>query len=107
LIRKSHCIYKSTKLIHVLLEYTERTPQDCTTTTTTTINSIMITGDFFVYPEESLDKLEASLIGTKLEEYSVRQKVQQWLSGSQVFGFDSESLTNAIMGCLDNGETKI
>jgi lipoate---protein ligase len=105
LIRKSHCNYKSTKLIHVLLEYTERTPQACTTTTT--INSIRITGDFFVYPEESLDKLEASLIGTKLEEYSVRQNVQQWLSGSQVFGFDSESLTKAIMGCLDNGETKI
>ncbi len=80
--------------------------QDCTTTTTT-INSIRITGDFFVYPEESLDKLEASLIGTKLEEYAVRQKVQQWLRGSQVFGFDSESLTKAIMGCLDNGETKI
>jgi lipoate---protein ligase len=102
LIKQSHCLYKSTKLIHVLLEYTERTPQDCTTT----INSIRITGDFFVYPEESLDKLEASLIGTKLEEYPVRKKVQQWLMGSQVFGFDSESLTKAIMGCLDNGETK-
>jgi lipoate---protein ligase len=102
LIKKSHCLYKSTKLIHVLLEYTERTPQECTS-----INSIRITGDFFVYPEESLDKLEASLIGTKLEEYPVKQKVQHWLRGSQVFGFDSESLTKAIMGCLNTGETKI
>jgi lipoate---protein ligase len=102
LLKKSHCVYKSTKLIHVILEYTERTSQGCTS-----INSIRITGDFFVYPEESLDKLEASLIGTKLEEYPVRQKVQQWLRGSQVFGFDSESLTKAIMECLNNGETKI
>ena len=101
-MKKSHYIYKSTKLIHVLLGYTERAP-----TQDRIINSITITGDFFVYPEESLDKLEASLIGTKLEEYPVRQKVQQWLRGSQVFGFDSESLTKAIMGCLDNGETKI
>ena len=60
-----------------------------------------------MHPEESLDKLEVSLIGTKLEEYPVRQKIQHWLSGSQVFGFDSESLTKAIMGCLNNGETKI
>jgi hypothetical protein len=102
LIKKSHCLYKSKKLIHVLLEYTERTPQDYST-----INSIRITGDFFVYPEESFDELEASLIGTKLEKNPVRQKVQQWLRGSQVFGFDSESLTNAILGCLNNGEPKI
>jgi hypothetical protein len=99
---KSHYIYKSTKLIHVLLEYTERTP-----TQDGIINSITITGDFFVYPEESLDGLEASLIGTKLEKNHVRQKVQQWLRGSQVFGFDSESLTKAIMGCLNNYEPKI
>jgi lipoate---protein ligase len=99
---KSHYIYKSTKLIHVLLEYTERTPlQDGI------INSITITGDFFVYPEESLDELEASLIGTKLEKIPVMQKVQHWLRGSQVFGFDSESLTKAIMGCLNNDEPKI
>jgi hypothetical protein len=54
-----------------------------------------------------LDGLEASLIGTKLEKNHVRQKVQQWLRGSQVFGFDSESLTKAIMGCLNNDEPKI
>ena len=32
------------------------------------INSIKITGDFFLYPEESLETLEVNLIGTKLEE---------------------------------------
>jgi|SRR5947209_13694381 len=101
-MKKSHYIYKSTKLIRVLLEYTERT-----TTQDSIINSITITGDFFIYPEESLNELEASLIGMRLEKNTVRQRVQQWLSGSQVFGFDSESLTKAIMGCLNNAETKI
>ena len=102
-MKKSHYIYKSTKLIHVLLGYAERLLHRIDI-----INSITITGDFFVYPEESLNQLEASLIDTKLEEYHVRQKIQRWLKGTQqVFGFDSESLTKAIMGCLDNGETKI
>ena len=101
-MKKSHYIYKSTKLIRVLLEYTERTP-----TQDSIIYSITITGDFFVYPEESLNELEASLIGTRLEKNTVTQKVQQWLTGSQVFGFDSESLTKAILGCLNNDETKI
>jgi lipoate---protein ligase len=63
----------------------------------------MITGDFFVYPEESLDNLEANLVGTKLKRYAVRQKIQQWLAGSQAFGFDSDSLTEAIIGCFHNG----
>jgi lipoate-protein ligase A len=101
-MKKSHYIYKSTKLIHVLLEYTERTP-----TQDSIINSITITGDFFVYPEESLNELESSLIGTRLEKNNVRRKVQQWLSGTQVFGFDSESMTKAIMGCLSNAHNKI
>jgi lipoate---protein ligase len=101
-MKKSHFVYKSTKLIRVLLEYTERTP-----TQDSIINSIIITGDFFIYPEESLNELEASLIGMRLEKNTVRRRVQQWLSGSQVFGFDSESLTEAIMGCLNNAETKI
>lgn len=101
-MKKSHYIYKSTKLIHVLLEYTERTP-----TQDSIINSITITGDFFVYPEESLNVLESSLIGTRLEKNNVRRKVQQWLSGTHVFGFDSESMTKAIMGCLNNADNKI
>ena len=80
-----------------MLEHTT-TAQDCS------ISSIRITGDFFVYPEESLDKLEASLVGTILKRYDVRQKIEQWLQGSQAFGFDSDSLTEAIIGCFHNGE---
>jgi lipoate---protein ligase len=98
LLKKLHYVHKSTKLIHISLEYTKSPTQDHT------ISSIKITGDFFVYPEESLDTLEADLVGTKLDRYPVRQKISQWLEGSQVFGFDSDSLTEAIIGCFHSGE---
>jgi lipoate---protein ligase len=90
-MRKVHHIYKSKKLIKVSLEYDEYSR---------IINSITITGDFFLYPEESLNALEVNLIGTKLEKDSIEQKVKKCLSGSEAFGFDSESMTDAILGCL-------
>ena len=84
-------IYKSKKLIKVSLEYDEHTK---------IINSISITGDFFIYPEENLDNLEVNLIGTRLEKGCIEKKVKKCLSSSEAFGFDSESMTNAILGCL-------
>jgi lipoate-protein ligase A len=90
-MRKVRNIYKSKKLIKVSLEYDEHSK---------IINSITITGDFFLYPEERLDALEVNLIGTKLEKDSIEQKVEKCLSGSEAFGFDSESMTDAILGCL-------
>ena len=90
-MKKAHNIHKSKKLIKVSLEYDEHS---------NTINSITITGDFFLYPEESLDKLEASLIGTKLGKDTINQKIEKSLRDSEAFGFDSESMTDAILGCF-------
>jgi lipoate---protein ligase len=90
-MKKAHNIYKSKKLIKVSLEYNEDSK---------IINSITITGDFFLYPEETLDELEASLIGTKLERDAIKQKIEKCLNGSEAFGFDSESMTDAILGCF-------
>lgn len=90
-MKKVHNTYKSQKLIKVFLEYDE---------VNNTIHSITITGDFFLYPEESLDKIERSLIGTKLEKNSIKQKIQKSLNDSEAFGFDSESMTQAILQCL-------
>lgn len=84
-------ILKSQKLLKISLEYDELT---------NTISSITITGDFFLYPESTLDDLETNLIGTKLEKDSVKQKIKESLENSETFGFDSESLTEAILGCL-------
>jgi hypothetical protein len=56
-MKRAHNIYKTQKLIRVMLEYDE---------TENTINRIIITGDFFLYPEEALETLETVLIGTRL-----------------------------------------
>ena len=90
-MKKVHNIYKSKKLVKISLEYDEDSK---------IINSITITGDFFLYPEETLDELEVNLIGTKLGKDEIKQKIEKCLNDSEAFGFDSESLTDAILGCL-------
>ena len=89
-MKRSHNVYKSQKLIRIILEYDERE---------NTINSITISGDFFFYPEEALESLEAHLIGTKLERDTLKQDIDKYLKNSEVYGFDSISLTEAILGC--------
>jgi len=90
-VRRAQNVYKSQKLIRVMLEYDE---------TDNSINSITIAGDFFIYPEEALETLEANLIGVKLERDSLKQEIDKCLKNSEAYGFDSTSLTEAILGCV-------
>ena len=87
-------MYKTKKLIKILLEYEEDKENN------RIINSVRITGDFFLYPEESLDDLEMQLIGAPLHRDALKRRIDKCLNFSEAFGFDSESLSNAIMGCL-------
>jgi lipoate---protein ligase len=89
-MKRTHNVYKSQKLIRIMLEYDE---------IENTINSITISGDFFLYPEEALETLEAHLIGKKLQRETLKQEVDKYLKNSEVYGFDSISLTEAILGC--------
>lgn len=89
-MKRAHNVYKSQKLIRIMLEYDE---------TENTINWITIAGDFFLYPEEALETLEGGLIGTKLEKETLKQEIDNCLKNSEVYGFDSTSLTEAILGC--------
>ena len=89
-MKRSHNVYKSQKLIRIALEYNERE---------NIINSITISGDFFLYPEDALEALEAQLIGTKLERDTLKQDIDTYLKNSEAYGFDSISLTEAILGC--------
>ncbi len=73
-----------------MLEYDE---------TENTINWITIAGDFFLYPEDALETLEADLVCTKLEREILKQQIDNSLKSSEAFGFDSISLTEAILGC--------
>ena len=89
-MRRVSNAYKSQKLIRIMLEYDE---------TENTINWITIAGDFFLYPEEALETLEAGLIGTRLDRETIKQEIDICLKNSEVYGFDSTSLTEAILGC--------
>jgi hypothetical protein len=89
-MKRAHNVYKSQKLIRIMLEYDE---------TENTINRITIAGDFFLYPEEALETLEAGLIGTRLDRETIKQEIDNCLKNSEVYGFDSTSLTEAILGC--------
>jgi lipoate---protein ligase len=89
-MRRASNAYKSQKLIRIMLEYDE---------TENTINWITIAGDFFLYPEEALEILEAALIGTRLDRETLRQEIENCLKNYEVYGFDSTSLTEAILGC--------
>jgi hypothetical protein len=87
-------VYKTKKLIKILLEYQEDEDNN------RIINSVRITGDFFLYPEEGLDDLEMQLKGTPLQKDELKRRIDKCLTISEAFGFDSESLSNAILGCL-------
>ena len=89
-MKRAHNVYKSQKLIRIRLEYDE---------TENTINWITIAGDFFLYPEEALETLEAGLIGIRLDRETLKQEIDNCLKNSEVYGFDSTSLTEAILGC--------
>lgn len=90
-LRNSSSVYKSKKLVQISLSYDEKNHE---------IHSIKITGDFFLYPEDSLEMLETNLIGVKVDRNILRKKIEESLIDSQTFGFDSESLTEAIIQCI-------
>ncbi|CAN5336455.1 hypothetical protein BH18THE2_BH18THE2_33600 [soil metagenome] len=98
MLKKARNIYKTQKLIKILLEYKDQEDSK------KIINSIKITGDFFLYPEESLEYLEAQLKGTILDKDMLKEKIDKCLKNSEAFGFDTESMVAAILGCVGRGE---
>ena len=94
MLKTARNIYKTQKLIKILLEYNDQEDSK------KIINSIKITGDFFLYPEESLEDLEAQLKGTLLDRYKLKEKIDKCLENSEAFGFDTESMVAAILGCV-------
>ena len=94
MLKTARNIYKTQKLIKILLEYNDQEDSK------KIINSIKITGDFFLYPEESLEYLEAQLKGTILDRDMLKEKIDKCLENSEAFGFDTESMVAAILGCV-------
>lgn len=64
---------KSDKLVRVNVDYTDR------------INSISISGDFFIHPEEFLEEIEKTIKGTKISEISkIGSRVSDLLKSNKV-----------------------
>ena len=88
---KAKSISKLEKLVKIELGYLQESME---------IKSIKITGDFFLHPEETIEKLEVSLVGVKLEKESIKNKIEYILKHSEFYGFDVDSLSNAIVDCV-------
>jgi len=77
----------SGKLIHVSCEVDDRT-----------IERIKITGDFFLIPEESIESLETTLIGTAAEKEAISNKVAEFFSKDKtLLGATPEDFVRAIL----------
>lgn len=66
------------------------------------IKKIIITGDFFFYPEEELENLERILIGTKLEEKDILNVIENFYEAKNIEspGLTPEDLAIAILKAL-------
>ena len=80
------------KLLKIFLDYDDK------------INKIKITGDFFLHPEESLEKLEEYLIGLKLDKDILLEKINIFFedNGVKLFGLESKDIVDGIINCLNH-----
>jgi lipoate-protein ligase A len=81
-------IAKLGKIVKIKLDYSKKSQL---------IHSIKITGDFFLHPEEAIERLEQGLRGIKLEKEDLKNKIQIILDDTEFFGFDIESLAETII----------
>jgi hypothetical protein len=76
------------KLLKIFLDYEDNK-----------INKIKITGDFFIHPEETIEKLEKTLNGVEFN--SLEKKIDDFFDNEdpQMFGITIDSLKKAIKMC--------
>lgn len=70
-----------------------------------TINQIKITGDFFLYPEESIEEIEKNIAGIAVNSPAeiYAQRIHQSLAahGAAFIGVTTEDIANAIAESLN------
>jgi hypothetical protein len=92
---KSQSVYKvpNGKLLKISLEYNNKN---------NTITQIKIMGDFFAYPEESIELVEKKLKNTLLEKEVLKKKIHSIIEEQtiQFIGLDAEGLTHGILMCV-------
>ena len=96
-LRTSHAVYKvpDGKMIRIEMDYTDK------------IEHINISGDFFLHPEDGIDKIEKALVGVELKEELIFDTVVKIIDEEKLefFGADASSLTRAILICGGKHET--
>ena len=96
-MRTSHTIYKvpDGKLLRIEMDYDDK------------IIRISVSGDFFMHPEEGIEKIEKALIGVELKEEAVFDAIVKVVEEEKIefFGADPASITRAILICGGKIET--
>ncbi len=94
LTMRSQSIYKvpKGKLLKISLEYNQDN---------NVIKNIRITGDFFAYPEEAIERMEREINGTLLEKKQLLEKIHSIINVDHIhfIGLDAESLVQGILMC--------
>ena len=92
---QSKSVYKipNGKLLKIFLDFDSETRL---------INSINITGDFFAYPEESIENMENKLKDTLLEKVELLKKINSVIKKYNIefIGLDAEGIVEAILRCV-------
>ena len=80
------------KLLKISLDYNEKT---------NIINDLNISGDFFAYPEESIELIENELKNTVMENDIIFKKIESIVNNYKIqfIGLDLEGITKGIMMC--------
>ncbi|UCG69189.1 MAG: hypothetical protein JSV09_15630 [Thermoplasmata archaeon] len=70
------------------------------------IERVMIKGDFFIHPEESLDELEIKLRGVAYERKVISDIVGEYFEkeGLIAFGITPKAVVDSIMKCREVGD---
>ena len=91
---QSKSIYKvpNGKLLKISLDYDEKH---------NSINKLKIMGDFFAYPEESIESMETELKNTIIEKESLIKKINSIIKEYDIefIGLHAEGLTEGILMC--------
>ena len=85
-ILKGELKVKGGKLIKCTLELDEEK-----------IKRIKITGDFFMYPEDAIEKLEKALQDTQFDEEEISKKVKEALKDVELIGVAMEDFVDVIL----------
>jgi lipoate-protein ligase A len=68
------------------------------------LRDVMVSGDFFLYPEEAIDSITSALAGLPedSDEGAVARAVQQAIpAGTELLGFSPEAIAIAVRRALD------